>query len=72
MARARLHLICGNCGCDDMWSYKIAPEGDDLDGILMPAVYIYCGNCATLHNLGDKAKNEKPAQRLTELPALNE
>jgi hypothetical protein len=55
-----------------MWSYKIAPEGDDLDGILMPAVYIYCGNCATLHNLGDKAKNEKPAQRLTELPALNE
>lgn len=39
MARARLHLICGNCGCNDMWSYSINPEGNDLDGELVPAVF---------------------------------
>ncbi len=48
MARARLHLICGNCGYNDMWSYRIAPEGTDIDGELFPAVYLSCGNCATL------------------------
>lgn len=66
MARARLHLICGNCGCDNMWTYEIAPEGNDIEGILVPDVRILCGNCTTLHSLGDKAKNQKPAQRLKE------
>lgn len=58
MARSRLHLICGNCGCADMWSYRIDPEGTDINGVLSPAVYILCGNCSTLHNLADKAKEE--------------
>lgn len=34
MARARLHLICGNCGCNDMWSYRIAPQGQEIEGEL--------------------------------------
>lgn len=65
MARARLHLICGNCGCDDMWTYRIDPHGTDTDGVLTPAVYIFCGNCATLHNLADKAKEDISSTKQT-------
>ncbi len=67
MARARLHLICGNCGCNDMWSYSIKPEGTDIDGVLFPAVYLSCGNCHTLHDLADTAKNTNPSQRLSSI-----
>ncbi len=55
MARARLHLICGNCGCNDMWEYQIDPRGRDVDGVLHPAVFLLCGNCTTLHDLADTA-----------------
>ena len=65
MARARLHLICGNCGCNDMWSYRIDPEGKDINGELYPAVYLSCGNCAALHDLEDNAKNSNPTQKLS-------
>lgn len=65
MARARLHLICGNCGCNDMWGYRIEPQGTDIDGELFPAVYLSCGNCHTLHDLSDTAKNSNPGQKLT-------
>lgn len=67
MARARLHLICGNCGCADMWTHRIEPKGTDIDGELYPAVYLSCGNCATLHDLADKAPSSKPTQRLQEI-----
>lgn len=67
MARARLHLICGNCGCNDMWSYRISVDGNDVGGVLYPAVRLACGNCATLHDIGDNARNEKPSQRLQEI-----
>lgn len=65
MARSRLHIICGNCGCNDMWSYRIDPQGHDVNGVLMPAVFLSCGNCATLHDIGDYAKerNTEPSQR---------
>lgn len=64
MARARLHLICGNCGCNDMWSYQISPQGTDIGGVLYPAVYLTCGCCATLHDIADNATNAKPNQQL--------
>lgn len=56
MARSRLHIICGNCGCNDEFSYCIDPEGHDYsDEIvdLRPAVYIKCSNCGTIHDLMD-------------------
>lgn len=55
MARARLHLICGNCGCNSMWSYRIDPTGHDINGRLCPAVFLTCGNCHTLHDIADNA-----------------
>ncbi len=67
MARARLHLICGNCGCNDMWKYRISVDGNDINGVLYPAVWLVCGNCSTLHDLDSNAENEKPKQRLAEI-----
>lgn len=63
MARARLHLICGNCGCNDMWTYRIYPTGRDIDGQLSPAVFLACGNCSTLHDLADTA-TELPQEQI--------
>lgn len=55
MARARLHLICGNCGCNNMWSYRIDPTAHDIDGQLCPTVFLTCGNCHTLHYIAGNA-----------------
>ena len=65
MACARLHLTCGNCGCNDMWSYNIDPKGSDIEGEPFPAVYLACRNCSTLHDLAVTAKNESPNQKLS-------
>ena len=54
MVRARLHVICGNCGCSDEFKV-IRPsefEDDELE------VYISCKNCSTLHSLSDNAEIE--------------
>lgn len=58
MVCARLHIICGNCGCNDMFKYHIDPKGtsicdDEGNEQLRPAVYISCENCSTLHRLDD-------------------
>ena len=59
MARARLHLICGNCGCNDMWEWSHQKEViDDGEVIIDEDVSISCGNCITLHLLNDNAKKE--------------
>lgn len=55
MAMAILHVICGNCGCDDKFEYRI-----DLDEDCGNKVYIYCNNCSTIHNLDDNADTKKP------------
>ncbi len=54
MARARLHIICGNCGCNDDLTFEIDPKGHDVTQHTEkyePAVFISCGNCATRHDL---------------------
>ena len=57
MVMARLHLICGNCGCDDEWEWEHDQEArDNGDGTFGPDVWITCRNCSTLHTLSSKAK----------------
>lgn len=52
MAHSKLHLICGNCGCNDSLQYQIVKDGIDIDGInFKDAVWIHCNNCSTLHSL---------------------
>lgn len=54
MARAKLHIICGNCGCNDEFKFRIEPKGLDMgNGEFKPEVYISCQNCSTLHSLED-------------------
>jgi len=62
MAHARLHIICGNCGCNDMFKFRIEPEGHDITYIepeFEPAVFITCENCSTLHDLSDTIEEVK-------------
>jgi hypothetical protein len=45
MAREKLHIICGNCGCNDEFIFEIDPEGHDVTQDtpeFKPAVYITC------------------------------
>lgn len=54
MVMARLHIICGNCGCNDDFEYTSDYERDD-DGEIETRVRIICNNCATIHALEDYA-----------------
>ena len=53
MARARLRIICGNCGCNDLFSFRIDPKGRDYGDHFKSAVFIKCDNCGTIHSLDD-------------------
>jgi len=59
MAHAKLHIICGNCGCNNMFEYHISKDIDDDTNENIEVVYITCGNCNTLHGLYDNAKLKK-------------
>lgn len=59
MAHAKLHIICGNCGQNDMFSYEIVDEiNDDIEEPYQ-RVSICCNNCHTLHDLDDNAEQRK-------------
>ncbi len=57
MVMARLHLICGNCGCNDEWEWEHKPE-EFCDGVVcsIEDVFLWCGNCSTLHSISNNAK----------------
>lgn len=62
MANAKLHVICGNCGCSDEWMLHIDRCGKDVSQTFpefIDAAYMKCGNCGTLHDLSDNAKITK-------------
>ena len=62
MVMARIHIICGNCGNGngDDFEYEINPEGHDFgDDGFKPAVWIWCKNCSTLHDLSEKIPEKK-------------
>jgi len=54
MVRERIHIICGNCGCNDMFDYEIDMEGQDFGDHFKPSVRISCNNCSTIHSLENK------------------
>jgi len=58
MVNARLHIICGNCGSDDMFKYRINDEIDDDSQERILRVAIICENCSTIHCLEDNADQE--------------
>lgn len=58
MVRARLYMICGNCGCNDEFEYRTLDELVDDEGNLSNSVLVRvtCKNCSTIHSLEDNAK----------------
>ncbi len=62
MVNSKLHLICGNCGCNNMWEYEIDIGGKDIDGSLFPEVFINCKNCGTIHTLDEAGAIDKDIQ----------
>ncbi len=57
MVMARLHVICGNCGCNDLFEMRITRNGDDLDGEnFEDSATFKCKNCITIHDLKDNAE----------------
>jgi len=57
MVMARLHLICGNCGCNDEWEWShVEQEVDGGEVMQDEDVKLTCRNCATIHSLNDNAK----------------
>jgi uncharacterized Zn finger protein len=62
MVRARLHIICGNCGSNDQFEHSVKTEPDDdseKEGATRPVVYLTCANCNTLHDLEDYSTLKK-------------
>ena len=58
MTHAKLHMICGNSGSNDQFTYKITSEYDDVKEIVHQRITIACENCSTLHCLEDNATEE--------------
>lgn len=59
IAKTRIHMICGLCGNNEMFKFKIEPEGrEDKAGNQFPAVFITCENCASLTSLDEIIKEE--------------
>ena len=58
MAVAKLHLICGNCGCNDNFEYRheYTPI-DSEDEQTRAGTLLSCRNCSTLHQLDANAVN---------------
>lgn len=56
MVMARLHVICGNCGCNDMWEWEHQPEERCEGEIIDEDVKLSCRNCITIHSLNDNGK----------------
>lgn len=57
MVNAKLHIICGNCGCNHMFKYQIITDIDELAQNYQ-SVCIICKNCNTNHYLLDNADED--------------
>lgn len=62
MVMARLHIICGNCGCDskhDNFEYNHSENAPDAEEKTMQyETTITCKNCSTIHWLNENAANK--------------
>lgn len=60
MTKAKLHIICGNCGCNDKFKLMITRDGDDItiaSPLFEDAAVVICQNCGTHHDLKDNAED---------------
>lgn len=59
MVMAKLHVICGNCGCNNDFEYNHSEEfvGKDDQGKQWKTSLV-CKNCSTIHELDDNSLNK--------------
>lgn len=60
ISKTRIHMICGFCGCNDEFEYKVTSEEDDED--LSKDYYdvqIMCNNCSSLTSLDEMIDEKK-------------
>lgn len=59
MLNPNIHIICGKCGCNHMFSFETKKEINDDTDEEMIVVYISCHNCGTLSALDEIIKENK-------------
>ena len=59
MVMASLHIICGNCGCNNSFEYDVISNNYTEERRYYYGVNITCNNCNTIHDLEDSAKPEE-------------
>lgn len=64
IANPRIHIICGICGSNKDFSFKIAKEISDDDGSEISVVYVKCNNCSSLTDLDEIIPKEKKIIKL--------
>lgn len=58
MVMAKIHIICGNCGCNDMWEASIEKDWNDYGDYSTDGIIMKCNNCSTIHDLTGYMKDE--------------
>lgn len=59
MVNAKLHMICGNCGCNDQWENSVYIADGDGEKPQVN-IWIACKTCSTLHVLsGQKLTDDR-------------
>lgn len=60
MVNTKIHIICGNCWCNDEWTLRVDATGDEIIDDetskvtgYRPKVALLCGSCITLHFLDE-------------------
>ncbi len=72
IAKTRIHMICGLCGNNESFKFKISPKGNcDKLGNEYPAVFITCGNCSTLTGLDNIIKEDREELQYIQNKELN-
>jgi len=62
-----IHIICGKCGCATEFVFKLSLNAKEFvkdENKLQPAVYLSCGNCATLTDLSEVVKDNTDWEKL--------
>lgn len=58
IANPRIHVICGICGCNKMFKYRIKDEINDDSNLKELTVTLICDNCSSITSLEELIEQE--------------
>jgi hypothetical protein len=59
MGNPRIHIICGICGNNKMFTYRVREDIDDDTEQPIQCVSLSCGNCHSLTDLDELMPEDK-------------